>query len=217
MKLKKLLVFGDSWPNGQELENPTRDSFPVLLADLVEFESIENFSKPSTSVDQAVYEFINAINNLDTATYDYTILFCLTGSDRSMYMSGKNTMEIHPYNTDAISKAYYLYIHSDELAKFNLIRNILLVQEMCNNRNIPVYFVSNWNSVPEHDLITACIFDKTLVGILGMVNFDDPVVSDGPFAQLKQSNYVLPNDCHPNPAGHKKIAEELANWINNGN
>lgn len=222
MKPKRLVTFGDSWPAGVELTNP-QHAFPVQIAERLGIEYF-NASVPGTSVDQACYYFYNDFLSYQSKDfkwfdksdkYDDIILFCLTGSVRSWFFDQGQAQELHPHNPDVHSKAYYAYLHSNELAQNNLIKNIVLVQNLCLKNNIPCYFVANWEPVIQNQHIDRrYVYPETLMGILGMshLNLDENNELDltGEFCY---NDYIRPNQSHPNELGHSVIAEKLADWI----
>lgn len=202
----KLLVFGDSWPAGAELSFGQK-AFPELLKNILNIQ-VENLSQSATSIDHAVYRLLDTIT-ADNAK-DYKILFCLTGYSRSVFFKDANLQELHIRNRNIESVSYYSHIYSTELGKFNLLKNILLVQELCLRLEIPLYFIFNWSSVPNHPLINKNLFyKKSLVEILDMNNLDDDF--QGPVQ--KPNQYIIPNVSHPNQLGHELIAKALGEWI----
>lgn len=206
MPIQHLVVFGDSWPAGAELESPATDAFPTLIANQLGIE-LTNLAEPGTSIDQAVYKLLQTSLNFESAL----ILFCLTGISRSMYIDGR-PREIHPTADNPRSVAYYKYIHSTELDKFNCIRNVLSVQQHCQALGYQVLFVNNWDKVPKHSAINENLFyNKTLTEIL---NINQNLDSNGlDWYNLSQHKYIIPNKCHPNTDGHSIIATELSSWI----
>jgi hypothetical protein len=230
---RTLIVFGDSWPAGAELAN-TDLSFPLLLADLLGT-TVINAAEPGTSIDQAVFKFLTYFKNRGDPFFpwqksgwfkqvpevEFNVLFCITGKSRSWKITDDKTLEFHPKNTDIESVNYYKYIHTEEHAHYNLIKNVLLIQEICKRYNTPCYFVSNWESMPKFHMIDETkVYNKTLVEILDI----QPTPLDylgkrlaEPQANLiskfEKSRYIIPNMSHPNPSGHEKIAQELNEWI----
>lgn len=208
LPFKKLLVFGDSWPYGCELEN-YRPAFPELMEQILQL-PVENHSLFSTSIDHMVHKLLSMIEKNEVT--DCGILFCLTGTTRSMIFDKTKLKEIHPNNTDVESKMYYSYIFSWELAEFNFLRNCLLIQSICKLKNIPLYFVANWYSIPNNELLDKTIFyNKSLIEILGHPPME--VKNGYLWDTVAQSEYFYPNNYHPNAKGHKLIAEELSKWI----
>jgi lysophospholipase L1-like esterase len=205
--LTHLVTIGDSWPAGAELQN-SKDSFPGLIAEYLGVESI-NLSQPATSADQALHRLLN--NNLTIDWKNTLVLFCLTGISRSMNIDIQ-PREIHPTAETPASVAYYKYIHSDELDRFNRIRNILAAQHYSTATGSRILFVNNWDKTPEHRAIDQSLFyNKTLTEILDIgQKLDD---TDLDWYNLSKHVYIRPNQCHPNIEGHKLIATELSSWI----
>ena len=207
MVLTHLVTIGDSWPAGAELQN-LKDSFPSLLADHLELESI-NLSQSATSTDQALHRLLHVTENIK---WDKTlILFCLSGISRSMYIDDQ-PREIHPTSGTPIANVYYKYIHSDELDRFNRIRNILSAQHYSNVVGSRILFVNNWDKTPEHCAIDQTLFyNKTLTEILDIdQKLDD---ADLNWYNLSKHKFISPNQWHPNVFGHSLIAKELGIWI----
>jgi hypothetical protein len=204
---KQLVTFGDSWPAGEELDSANLHyRFPDLIAKSLSVES-RNLSQPATSIDHAVSKFLNNLDQLQ----DSAVLFCLTARERSIYFQDNDARELHPHRKDLPSLSYYSYIYSDQLAEFNRIRNVLLVQELCEKFRIPLMFICNWNHAPQHSVIESHKFyPQSLVEILGMSNFED---DDNFFVTRERNVYIKPNQGHPNVQGHQLIASTLTNWI----
>jgi hypothetical protein len=216
---KKLLVLGDSWVYGAELKNPDNDSWPVLLGKILDID-VKNFGVPATSLDHVVQlllsnfnhspEYVDWHHNKDI---EYSLVLAVTGSTRSMYFENREFKEIHINTPGMAVESYYKYLYSEEMRLFNLHRNIILIQNFCNVFNINVCFVSNWESIPTHNLIDQSLWHKkSLVEILGIENFDtrEPLIT-----KMSENPYIFPNRNHPNEQGHIKIASELAEWLKN--
>jgi hypothetical protein len=207
--MKKLIVFGDSWPYGCELDRYTLDAFPAQIEKILEI-PVDNQSMFGTSIDRMVHKFLHIIE-VDDLT-DCGVLFCLTGITRSMILDKNIPKEIHPSNSDIETKSYYSYIFSWELATFNFLRNCLLIQSLCKIKNISLFFVTNWYSFPESKLLDKeNIYEKSLIEILGLPPMQ--IKFDYPWNKVENSEYFYPNKYHPNLKGHRLIAEELSKWI----
>jgi hypothetical protein len=200
--MKNLIVFGDSWPAGAELQYPQKDSFPTILSQKLNL-NCKNLSQRGTSIDHAVSVF------LETDLTESMVLFCTTGYARTMRFGGQQLCEVHPM--DPAMEWYYTRLYSDELGKLNRIKNCLLVQEVCKNKRIPVYFVSNWDQLPSHHLLSNVQWSpKTFMQMInaGACNPDYTV----DWSKINRK-YMIQSSSHPNEAGHKLIAEELYTWI----
>jgi hypothetical protein len=201
--MKNLIVFGDSWPAGADLQHPHQDSFPTILAQKLNL-NCKNLSQNGSSIDHAVVKF------LETDITNAIILFCATGYARTMKIDRGNLFEVHPQ--DPAMEWYYTKLYSDELGNLNRIKNCLLVQEVCKNKGIPVYFVSNWDPVPSHALLNHAQWSpKTFTQMIstGPCNPDYEV----DWSKVNRK-YMTQRSSHPNKEGHMLIAEELYRWIN---
>lgn len=206
-----MVVFGDSWPRGAELNDPLNNAFPTLIGKQLNLEII-NLAEAASSTDQAVYQFLK---NIDLWKNKHTaVLFCLTSIARSMYFDASGKInEIHPTRSDLPSLNYYIHIYSEQLGKTNQIKNVLLVQSVCKQFDVPVFFVTNWNDLPDHVLIDQeKIYKKSLFEIIGLTNINSE--SNGSFlTQLRSCDLIKPNFTHPNEKGHQIIASELSIWL----
>lgn len=203
----RLVAFGDSWPAGSELrQNEMSLRFPELLAHNLGLKCV-NLSQPSTSIDHAVREFLNVLPGLT----DSAVLFCLTAKERGLYFESGVAKELHSQHRDPACLNYYSHVYSEELGEYQRAKNVLLVQELCARHRIPCFFVCNWNDIPRHEQINQQLFHpQSLVEILGIPNFEH---SDLFFTLRETSPYIVPNQGHPNLAGHRLIADTLTSWI----
>lgn len=206
--MKNLIVFGDSWPYGFDLEDPESDCFPNVIAKKLDYR-LFNFSEPSTSQDQAIYKLLNLLNSNTEIFLDSKILFCFTAISRGIYFLNGKDFEI--YHQNKKFKDYYTNIYSEELGQFTYTKNLLLIQNLCKNLSIPVYCISNWDNVPDHKMIDkSTVYNKTLFEILGIPSCEEMAHSDNQF----KNNPYLNRSSHPNKQGHELIAQELSSWIN---
>jgi hypothetical protein len=201
-------VFGDSWPAGAELfVNEKSYTFPNVLGKLLGMNTV-NLSRDGSSIDESVFYLLDYFQRSEILKHpdQYSILFCLTSYSRLMMItSNQEVTQMLP--SAPHSEKYYKYFYSEDNAKFNLVRNLILVQHICESNNIPIYFVFNWDESPSHILLNNDkIYYKTLVEILGMDRNTDLTT------QFNSCEYI--GQCHPNIEGHKLIAEELSKWIN---
>jgi len=214
---KNLFVFGDSWPAGAELSNYDRTlTFPCNIANSLGMKLI-NCSVEATSQDQAVLSFLSRLNDDAELFKNSKVLFCFTGYSRSMKFDQDNSAwaEVCPYNKE--DKQYYKKMYTDELGQYNFLKNIILIQHVCKSLDIQIYCVTNWESAPKHMLIDdVLIYDKSLFEIVELTNANETSSSFWDQLQKKNKNrnrYFQGMECHPNVLGHKKISDELTQWI----
>lgn len=205
--VKNILVFGDSWPAGEELQDPATHCFPYVISQNLSL-NLRNYSQPATSIDQALYRMLNDVVDFDQSI----VLFCLTGMSRSMIIKDRDEpLELNPLVPTPASSAYYKYIHSDKLDQFNRIKNILAAQQFCLQKKVKCLFVSNWDPIPDHRAIDLTKFySKTLTEIINLSTKDDTT----PWTQKDMlSKFIFPNGGHPNKDGHAVIGNVLSKWI----
>jgi hypothetical protein len=99
-------------------------------------------------------------------------------------------------------------VHSNELSDANRIKNIILVDNLCRQFSLPVYFVLNWDEHPDHPLIDLSKFYSTsLLNLFKLDNMpEEKFTSD-----YINNTYMI--QFHPNNLGHQVIADALFNWI----
>lgn len=206
--MAKLVVFGDSWPAGGELADRT-NAFPVLLSKQLGLE-LSQLATDGSSQPYDVYRFIQWLEHPLTDRANSLVLFCFTGKDRSWFFKNGSIHEIHPAVNSPATDAYYRHIYSSELSNAETLKNILLVQSLAASWGVALRMIMNWDDIPRSTLINHnLMYSKSLAGVLGGVVTSETGLT--PF--FNTSKYIVPNISHPNPAGHKYIANELAAWM----
>ena len=209
--MKQILIFGDSWPSGEELSGNEK-SFPILLSDNYQFEC-KRYCQPSTGIPHLILQLERAL--ADGINKDTHALFCLSSASRSITFQNNQWQEIHARGTDVHANAYFKYIHSKELEDFSANCYILALQKMCQEFGILDHYISCWSHLnlylPGIDKSKFLNEGKTtLVDILGCgisSSFINDVVVDS------EHYTIQPNICHPNAIGHRIIAEKIADWL----
>lgn len=197
--MNTLYVFGDSWPAGSELDDVILDGFPHLIAQKNNYK-LDNLSRSSTSIDQACWEFIKAVERKYFIKNDI-VLFCITNPDRSWYWENGFPLEIHPGNTNhLIQSQYYKYFYSEDLACANAIKNLLMIYAMCQTLQVKCLFVYNWTVPIQKN------FTMPGIGLLPTNQFYNKTLHE-----IANNNFNPGG--HPNKLGHQLIAEELSAWI----
>lgn len=189
-------------------------SFPVLMGAHLHA-LVCNEAAPCTSIEHAVMSFLNFYQSVLASNCQdcrkYTVLMCLSGFSRSMTYQDGAWQELHPgpVHHNEYSRVYYKFLQSEQQDHLNLVKNIKLTHMLCQQLDMDCYFVSNWDPVPAHALLDQLpIYHKTLTDILQL-----PQGLNTP--GFIKSPYIVPNQCHPNVAGHELIAAELSDWIAN--
>jgi hypothetical protein len=206
--MPKLVVFGDSWPAGGELKDRT-DAFPYLLADQLGLE-LQQIATDGSSQPYDVHRFIKWLEHPLTDPKDSLVLFCFTGKDRSWFFKNGLIRNIHPSINDPEITAYYRHLYSPELADAESEKGMLLLQTLSTTFNVTIRMIMNWDSIPASSLIDKnIIYPLSLAGTLG-----GHVTSETGLTHFfNNSEYIKPNLSHPNPKGHKHIADQLALWL----
>jgi hypothetical protein len=210
----QLLSFGDSWPYGIGLL-PGEKSFAKLLSEFLNTYYFKNFASPGASNDNSVRELMQHLEHSSTPLDDTIALFFITTPGRSMLISQQkqiiNLNMIPADSTDSstdLNKIYYTYFNTVPQENFNLHRNILSLQKICQQKMIKDFYIVGWS-----DLDLNCagidqtkIYPQTCIQILGFQNYNNYYFED------IRDQYLLP--CrHPNQKGHQLIAEHLYHWI----
>lgn len=211
----KLLIFGDSWPFGAELDLTKEKPYGTLIAEYLNC-PVSNYSRPATSIDHLPLQLIEA-QNREPYLNGCKALFTLTSPSRSMYYQDGEYKEIHLNNSDTISKNYYAYQWSHEMEKYKTNMVMLSLQSMCKSLGIKDYYVCGLEPItftyPGIDLNK--IYDEgrsSLTTLLGVAQ-KTPIRE---YFQIEPNEYIWPNtNNHPNQVGHQLISEKLQAWIAN--
>jgi lysophospholipase L1-like esterase len=202
-----LLIFGDSWSHGAEL-NQHELAYGELLATGLGYTCC-NFSQPSTSIPHLLLQLRSA---LDQGHSDCTAVFFLTGVDRDLVWHHGKTRELNPTHPADID--WYAKYNSPELTAYRTNATLVALQAMCAKRNIRDYYIWGWDQVDLWSQVdTARIYNQTVADVF----LADETVPQGSskIMHLKNSRnqYIWPNSGHPNQLGHQRIADLLQEWI----
>jgi hypothetical protein len=210
-----LLVFGDSWPHGFGL-NPDQKTFGQLLAESMNIKNFKNFAIPGTSNSRNLWELMQVLDSIEVTSTTLAVFF-ITAPGRNMFVQWDNKIiDINMTHTNiddivnpvTLNEIYYKYLHSGANEEFDLKRNILALQRICEQKQIKDFYIAGWNELnfdcPGID--NNKIYKQTCAQILGYKNQQDYLTSE-------PNQYCL--FCkHPNQEGHKLIADTLFTWIN---
>lgn len=217
---QQLLIFGDSWPHGDEL-GADETAYGELLGQKLNIERVKNYSMPGTSLFHMILQLQTAIKDNPTNPGKNTAVFFLSGQERFMCYHDDHVLNlnirgprINPENdaemAQRLNDLYYKYFYSDQMRDFFMNTNVLTLQTICAKNNIEDYYIAGWQQFdfwPEIDI--SKVYDQGRTScreLLGMVfNNHDGVVHNNP--------YFTPNQAHPNQLGHKVIADTLFDWI----
>jgi len=240
--MKKFYWFGDSWVFGSELELEVSETikqnytFAKLVSDYFGVECI-NLGQPGISNDLLPLILFENINNIDAQ--NDTVFFCLTSHQRvSMLSDKKHPLTVLPSIQDNNKrdnehphwKEWYKYFDNECNQIFNYDRNINLLFHWCKSQQLNFYFMNLFTTVtesifdvsrpanwllPKDQSLSNFIFPITDIEFGGIVLEDRSWLTNVQWNQQQEAiaQYIKPCFCHPNVAGHKKIANELINLV----
>lgn len=202
---KKLVTFGDSWAYGTEL-TASQKPFGYWIAESLGYE-FENYALEGTSIEHMIIRLQDYIGRNTQPT---TAIFFISDPRRSLYWEHDNPLNENwqTYRPAGLARpghqAYFKYIQSDQLDQHESQVFILALQRICEQYNIKDYYLQGWVEIDWHyfGIDKDKIYPHTATQIL-----------DIDFPNVTESQYFIPNKHHPNELGHKKIAQELLQWI----
>lgn len=211
-----LLIFGDSWPYGSGLY-PGQKTFGQMLAESMNIKNFKNFAIPATSNARSVWELMQSLDSTEVASTTIAVFF-VTTPGRNMFVDYRNKIiDINVTHTNiddivnpvTLNEIYYKYLHSSPQEEFELKRNVLALQRICEQKQIKDFYIVGWSDVDldcpgiDHNKI----YKQTCAQILGYKDQQDYITSD--------PNQYCSICKHPNQHGHELIADALFTWINN--
>ena len=135
MKVKRLYTIGDSWTYGDELDNPTEESWPTLLAQELNCELINKGTSggPNNWMFRKTIEWVSCQENLDD-----TILI--------VGWSEPNRRE-EKYNFIILMHEKIKHFYNNELAHYQSICYMVALQEFLKSKNIKYLFFQPWYDI----------------------------------------------------------------------
>jgi hypothetical protein len=210
--MSDLLVFGDSFPAGAEL-NDLNQRFPVLVAQALD-KNLIDFSKGSTSIDHMVLALMTYLESSQPAE-DCVALFCVTDASRTLYFNQGRAYEITPHSHNEISNTYFRYFYNTDMEEFNWKRNIGYLEYACYKHRIKSFFISNWKQPYDLAQTVKRSYFTSICELLGSQTreYDSKSGVNSFKEELKNQTYFDPGSYHPNANGHALIAQHLSKWI----
>jgi hypothetical protein len=212
--MKTLITFGDSWPQGGELQEDL-DQYPYgrQLADQYGY-NFFNYGSPGASNEDMVLQLLES--KLENAT----AIFFLTNPARSMHwplgMSWRHdSNERKHWCSDAkdFVKTLKLHFHDGNKDTIRTSMSVITLQQMCKTLNIDDYYFAGW--IRQTDWLPGVDTDKiykggneTAADWLGATDHNGEHLLG-----VQDNEYIRPNFAHPNHNGHALIAKKLAEWI----
>jgi hypothetical protein len=222
--MKNIVVFGDSWPHGAELD-ATEQPYGEILGQRLGVK-VWNRSHPGSSITHLIEQLRSFIHKSRSPNQNIELdntmaLFFLTAAERDLlWHPDGGCYHLSPgYPPDAW---WYRQAHSDQLVDFRVNTTLIALQAMCQKHGLQDFYLWGWqtrNLWPEVDL-------AKFVGRGQITAIDDffepwPEISDrhsrlGWLIQHKNTN-IWPKLRHPNQQGHEKIANLWYDFLTSQN
>ena len=212
--MKTLVTFGDSWPQGGELEYPDVP-YGELLSDILQFDEYYNYGTAGASLEHMIEQLINF---KEKNKRKVTAVFFLTNPARSMYWPStmswswqSNERKHWPIDALDTLKELFLHFHEHDYTRANT--TVCLLQNMCKQLGYDDYYFSGW--VRYRDWLPGVNIDKIWkAGKETAADWFGATDHNGEHLLNASNNqYIRPNFAHPNQLGHELIAKKLAKWI----
>lgn len=216
-----LLTFGDSWPQGVELE-PHVPRYGEVLQKLLQIDKFYNYGQGGTSNEHMILQFQHYVNNHHQAGDRAIAVFFLTNPHRTAYFpvdAGFNVYGLERQNWNQEAREVFiknwLHFYSDDVAMMRSSLAVVALQQWCKLHNIDDYYFSGWvkytNWLPMVDLDKIWAQGQETAGDwFGAAGHNGEHLTD-----VENNPYIQPNFAHPNQLGHELIANKLAHWIRN--
>ena len=209
--MKRLVVFGDSWPYGAELKAGEK-TFGELLHEKLGTDSFVNCSQEGTSIDHLVVQLEQYMSQADVGT-DIAVFF-ISNPIRYMIHKKGNWDTIRPTGDKSMNtRFYYEYLQSDELDNHRANTCILALQNMCRYSTTIVkdIYLEGWSAI---DWSYPSINKQKFLPKSALQMFEANMNKQTNELVKNQRNpFIYPNKYHPNQKGHTLIAEELYKFV----
>lgn len=213
-----LIWFGDSWPAGNSLRDRT-DAFPIVVGNNLGIDSI-NYAVDGSSQSELIVQFNNWKQEHYNPDKKYILIACLTNDNRFYWKDDTAWFTVLPSGVHRENvKSFYKHTYNEDAINFYSNCCIGNLRYLCNELNVPLLFIRNFKNM-EEDLRAQSLMDIGLLQVL----LDDPTADWGIVkekismtATAHLFNIVahpINSNVHPNVAGHKKIADIVANKLN---
>jgi hypothetical protein len=214
MNFDNVVVFGDSWPAGEELK-PGEKTFGEIIANHYN-SKFYNYAQVCTSIEHMLLQADDFLKNKTQIIKQTTCaVFFLTDIARSIFWDSNKQIKSIRVIGD-VNKYYYKQIYSEELATFKANQALLAVQRMCQVYDLHDFYIVGWTKFPM--LLSGTdlnkVYEQGNSTCLDMFKvYDNDPTDDPNFMYYDYNHYIRPNQCHPNQLGHQTIANNLIKWI----
>ena len=219
-KIMKLYTVGDSFTEGEELEDP-KDAWPFVLGKKLGYDVV-NEGRRGTSNHWCVKRTINAVTNYSPDLVVVGWTSC--GRQEFNDMHGVFTIWpgatehaywMHPEqakDVDRPSIARWLTLHSEVVYEFrNWLRQVILLQSFLKHNNVEYRFVNTFDNL---DLMNN--LEHRADDLIGMI--DTTKFVGWPYTSMVEMMGDAPKGPggHPLELGHQRIAEAIHAHISTG-
>lgn len=196
-----LLNFGDSWAHAADVGH--KNGYARIVADSLEY-NLQDYSIVSTSIPRMILQFQTFLDHYNPSD-NYTALFFVTAVERLTLFENDRPLDIWPQSFGDFYSKWY----SDSYGEFVANTSLITLQAMCRSRNIRDVYILGWqNPALWSDVDRRKFLDdaNTCVAQQFGGTGTKPLYD---LINRRDTTYLIPNNWHPNVAGHKFIAEAV--------
>ena len=210
MSYDLVVTLGDSWPAGAELDTGEK-TFGELIASHYNAE-FYNVAEGGTSNFHLMLQLKKLLSMPDVKDKNVLAIFFITHHSRSLSIENGKVKSLTVHNEDEYYKNF-----TDETSIF--MHNILFssLQNVCKVNNISDKYIFGWTKFELDNIVDKNkFFNNGETTCLNMFKvYENDPTDDPNFIYYDYNHYIRPKVDHPNQLGHKTIANNLINWINN--
>lgn len=212
---KTLVTFGDSWPEGAELQLGDL-RYGEIIRDTMGFDWFYNYGSGGASNEDMIYQFQDYFNHRHQPNSDTTAIFFLTNPARTAHFPRFTSWNVNEsWHPDAQDQIKELYVHFHD-RRHEIMRNSVVItalQAWCDTFRIHDYYFSGWvryeSWLPGVDLDRIWKHgQETAADWFGATRHNGEHLLD-----VGENIYIQPNFAHPNQMGHQLIATRLMAWL----
>lgn len=200
-----ILFNGCSHTWGDELKNREQDRYSTLVSNHynASHSNISECGRSNDAITRTTIEWFAAGNTCDLAIIQWTVISRIEGySPNQGYIQIKTQS---PHKWDEYYKKYY----HDQLGVDTLFKNYYLLEQFFIQRNIPYFFLFHdcWRDIitNTYSVWKQFIVKKDFSILRGNIEHEHTI--------LNVDVHIKPNNGHPNPLGHRVIADHIINNI----
>lgn len=211
--IKKIVAFGCSFTYGEELENPDKEAWPIILSENIKVD-VKNLGFPGASNEHITnnvidYCSLNDINNtLFVIMWSHFSRQTFCRSENHKFLRHISITWPAAYDKDLKNLLFTKYYNEQYLFKKTLIQ-ILLLQNFFRANNCPyIMCTSMGHAMP--DVIHEDL--KPLVDMIDITKYKG--FNEYSFDSLTTPAYRAAKG-HPDKRAHREMADIITQWVNN--